>query len=180
MDNQPQSLSEQLGVWREKKNALHEKLKSTLQNYSHPPDQPTSYFSYSMQLTIEGDESFIIGNYTIYNNSPVTLNDPYICLKLSDDHPFYLSGKIIPKDQRKNSQITGGWKRMNEDDHPTEYWLSPMNTAKIEPFQRLSLQHFQLKWDSDTRFRGSMTGYTYSKEIPDGKLAINQIAIQCQ
>ncbi|HZH58226.1 MAG TPA: hypothetical protein VEY70_01320 [Metabacillus sp.] len=137
-----------------------------------------SYFTYTMNISHEKEsESLIIGTYHIQNIGDKTINNSYICLKLSTNSPFHFSGKYITKKTNLAMKTNDAWERLNEQTNKEEFWLKPIGKETIEPNQILSFSNFQAKWSPSGSYTGSIMGFTYCDEFKDGIPSINQINV---
>ncbi|MCP3029091.1 hypothetical protein [Halobacillus sp. A5] len=140
--------------------------------------QLLSYFTYSLSISHDpGQESLCFGSYHLTNTGTVPLINPYICIKLSENSPFTLSGKYTYDSSKPSSKNPGGWQRMNEKTDKEEFWLKPINTEVINPEETISFSNFQVKWISDMDYAGSVLGFAYSKEVPEGAAVLNPISL---
>jgi hypothetical protein len=137
-----------------------------------------SYFTYTINISHEKEsESIIIGTYHIHNIGDKTINNPYICLKLSSNAPFLFFGKYVPKKTKLAIKTMDAWERLNEQTNKEEYWLKPIGTEVIAPNQILSFSNFQAKWIPNGSYSGNIMGFTYCDEFKEGIPVINQINI---
>ena len=67
------------------------------------------------------------------------------------------------------------WLRIKNDEQKDVFSFKPLEKTTIEPNETLSFDHFQIRWPSDTFYAGSITGFTYCEQVPDGIAVINPI-----
>ena len=151
------------------------KMKELLQNVA--PSKPfISYFTYSLSITHgSDDDNLCLGSFHIQNLSPNPINNPYLCIKISEGAPFSFSGRFVYDESKMPRRAQGGWKRLNEKDNKEEYWLKPLEQSIIPPGQTLTFNNFQVKWTAKDDYAGSITGFVYSEENKDGLAALNSI-----
>lgn len=135
-----------------------------------------SYFTYSLNISHDSEiESICLGSYHIKNIGNRAITNPYICIKIPKDSPFSFTGKYIYKSASKKVQNPGGWERLNDKEDKAEFWLKPLEQQSIEPGETVSFSNFQIKWKPEETYRGSIMGYTYSAQMPEGIAVINPI-----
>lgn len=137
-----------------------------------------SYFTYSLNVQHEmGFDNFALGSYHIQNVGEKPLTNLYICLKVSPNNVFDFSGKYVYKDSKQKMKLANAWKRINDPTDKQEFWLKPIQSQALNPTETLSFANFQVKWNPQSSYTGSMMGFTYGDEIEGGMEALNHINI---
>ncbi len=135
-----------------------------------------SYFTYSLNISHDPEqESLCLGSYHVHNlgNQPIT--NPSVCIKVSKDSPFAFSGRYVYDNFKQSLKVADGWVRTNEKTNKEEFWLKPIGKASIEPNETISFSNFQITWSPKESYAGSILGFTYSDQMPDGIDVINPI-----
>ncbi len=144
----------------------------------HHPDRLNiiSYFTYSLDISHDLEqESLCLGSYHISNRGNQPITNPYVCIKIPKESPFFFSGKYVYDNFKQKLKTPGGWQRINEKENKEEYWLKPLGKQSIEPNETLSFSDFQVKWKPTQSYAGSIMGFTYSDELKDGIPVLNPI-----
>ncbi|SES30804.1 hypothetical protein [Psychrobacillus sp. OK032] len=137
-----------------------------------------SYFTYSLDISHDPtQESLCLGSYHIMNIGNKSITNPYLCIKISKESPFSLSGKYVYEDFKQSLKGPGGWQRINEKTNKEEFWLKPLGKSSIEPNETMSFSNFQITWSSEKSYAGSITGFTYSDQIEEGIAVVNPISL---
>ncbi len=138
-----------------------------------------SYFTYSFSISHQPEqESLCFGSCHLVNKGSVPVNNPYICIKISEKSPFTFSGKYTYEAPKQQAIKTpGGWLRMNDKSNKEEYWLKPLNVTTLLPDETVSFSNFQVKWRAEEDYAGSVMGFVYCDEIPEGAAVINPISL---
>lgn len=155
----------------ELKKALHT-LPTNKANYV------VSYFTSSFNISHALDqESLCLGSYHIWNISNVRLTNPSITIKLPENSPFSFTGRYIYSHLQTNGRRFGSneWLRIKTDEHKDVFSFKPLDKTIIEPNEILSFDHFQIRWSSNVSYAGSILGFTYCEQFPDGIAVINPI-----
>ena len=93
---------------------LHQQTKSYLDEIKKmiaEPNNPDkvniiSYFTYSLNISHDPEqESLCLGSYHVHNigNHPIT--NPYICIKIPEESPFYFSGRYVYADFKQSLKV---------------------------------------------------------------------------
>ena len=137
-----------------------------------------SYFTYSLNIYHHpGRENFCLGSFHIQNLGELPLTNPYICIKIASDSPFNFSGKYVYKDSKQKMRLTNAWERINDPTDKQEFWLKPTEKLNLEPFETITFPNFQVKWDPDSSYTGTINGFIYGDELEEGMNSFNQISI---
>ncbi|WP_335872755.1 hypothetical protein [Bacillus sp. 2205SS5-2] len=179
MDNKWEQLSQKIRLLNQEQDEMIAILtEQLLKKKEQQSEQIISYFTYSENVLHRDEVEFLLfGSYYIKNLGDHPLTNPHICLKLSKDSPFRLSGKFTQPHsslQMDNRQL---WERVNDQQNRDEYWLKPVQVKQIKPNEVLTFPQFQLNWSQSTNYTASLAGFTYCDEYPDGIPALNQISV---
>jgi hypothetical protein len=150
----------------------------------------TAFFMYSVVLPHEqDDDTMIIGNVIIKNQTASVLHAPALCLKIHPPLSAGLSGKIVNSNKQESESFSlqesdseqweyahPNWKEKIRTDG--EYWIKPIHTAEFQPESVLSFDSFQLAIRSSPDVSSFlMEGYFYSKEWKQGVPFLNKIIV---
>lgn len=157
--------------------AYVQEINELLEGRSFTPNiNVISYFSASLNISHDMEqESLCLGNYHIRNIGNQPLTNPYFCIKLPNDSPFSFSGQYVYEHFSQNIKASASWERINDQSEKEEFWLKPLNIVAINPNETVTFPNFQLKWGHLTPYAGTVTGFTYCDELPEGVAAINPI-----
>ncbi|SHN07137.1 hypothetical protein [Gracilibacillus kekensis] len=134
------------------------------------------YFTSSFQLSHQADRvNYGIGSFHIQNLGTQPLMNPHIGIKITSNIDFNFSGKYLYPSSKKTVRVSNAWERINESTDKKEIWLKPTQKESIDPGEILTFSNFQLKWEPDASYSGTIQGFTYGNELPDGIHALNQI-----
>lgn len=126
-----------------------------------------SYFTYDLNLSHEwGQESSCLSSFHIRNYGRFTLHQPVICIKVSENAPF-----DFPE------QVAEGWTLLSQQTGTGEFWLRPGNQSMIKSGETLTFPDFQIKWQADSSYAGSLTGFFYADECAEGIAALNAVSL---
>jgi len=183
--NELKQLTDKINEFKQRTNDYLLEVKNTIHDIEREnrPIDPfvLSYFTYSTSLSHDNhSENIIIANFHILNLSDQTLKNPIICIQLSENSPFSFTGKYILGDSQQQASTNDTWQRMNEQADENEYWLRPMNQDEIKPYEELVYSQFQLKWFQAASYSGSVNGFVYFDQKPEGMSAINPINMSGQ
>ena len=135
-----------------------------------------SYFTYSLNISHDPEgESLCLGSYHIHNLGNRAITNPSVCIKVSKESPFSFSGRYVYGDFKQSLKVADGWERTNEKTNKEEFWLRPLGKASIEPNETISFSNFQVTWSAKESYAGSILGFTYGDQMPDGIDVINPI-----
>lgn len=137
-----------------------------------------SYFTSSFNISHAQDhESLCLGSYHIWNIGNVPLTNPSITIKLPENSPFSFTGRYIHNNLQKNLRRTSpnDWVRIKNDEQKNTFSFKPLEKTTIEPNEILSFENFQIRWSANTSYAGSIIGFTYCEQFPDGIAVINPI-----
>ncbi|MFC4403904.1 hypothetical protein [Gracilibacillus xinjiangensis] len=161
--------------WQEMQTSYLERIQALIEGIEKPL-QLIPYFTYSIQITHHANrENYILGTFHVQNISDQPVTNPMICIKLKPAELFEFSGKYIYPNTKQPMQLANAWERVNEATNKEEFWLRPTKKTTIEAKETISFTNFQVKWNSDTTYNGSIQGFVYGDEIKEGLHAINQI-----
>lgn len=144
-----------------------------------------SYFTYSLLLPKTATQKgTIIGNFIIENIGSVSLESPFICLKI-EPKTGELSAKLggdIQYDRRLNPLEMETWQYLHDDaaqlaEEKGEFWLKPTHVSKIEPRQKLFFANFQFKFSTEEQRSYKIYGFFYCKQFLRGIKSLNNIII---
>jgi len=145
-----------------------------------------SYFSYSFVLPKnDHNNGMIIGNYILKNVGEVSIENPFICLKIVPAEDATMTAKIgqeIQYERKLNPLSMESWDYINEEakelvQHRGEYWLKPINTQMIDSGKSLSFANFQLKFNIQSTESIKVKGFVYCDQLKNGLEALNHISI---
>lgn len=137
-----------------------------------------SYFTSSFNISYDSEqESLCLGSYHIRNIGHTPVTNPYLCIKLPKDSPFYFSGRYVHENFTPTLKTQGqsNWERFNDKSSKEEYWLRPVGKSTIEPNETISFTNFQIKWSHNLSYSGTIMGFTYCDQLTDGTVVINPI-----
>lgn len=135
-----------------------------------------SYFTSSLNIAHDTEQdSLCLGTYHIRNIGNQPLTNPYLCIKLPEDSPFFFSGQYVYEHFKQNLRGSASWERINDKTSKEEFWLRPLDKTSIEPNETITFPNFQLKWAHSASYAGSITGITYCDQLQEGIAAINPI-----
>jgi len=137
-----------------------------------------SYFTSSFNISYDSEqESLCLGSYHIRNIGHTTVTNPYLCIKLPKDSPFYFSGRYVHENFTPTLKTQGqsNWERFNDKSSKEEYWLRPVGKSTIEPNETISFTNFQIKWSHNLSYSGTIMGFTYCDQLTDGVVVLNPI-----
>ncbi|WP_339227486.1 hypothetical protein NSQ77_18205 [Oceanobacillus sp. FSL K6-2867] len=177
--NRPNDVREKIDKWQEMNTSYLKEIKSLVTETKALKDfQIISYFTYSVNIFHKpGLENYCLGSFHILNVGGRPLNNPYICIKVSQDSPFEFSGKYLYKDSKQKMRLANAWERINDPMEKQEYWLKPVEKNVLNPSETLSFPNFQMKWLPEPSYAGSIMGFTYGDEAAEGINSLNQINI---
>jgi len=137
-----------------------------------------SYFTSSFNISYDSEqESLCLGSYHIRNIGHTTVTNPYLCIELPKDSPFYFSGRYVHENFTPTLKTQGqsNWERFNDKSSKEEYWLRPVGKSTIEPNETISFTNFQIKWSHNLSYSGTIMGFTYCDQLTDGVVVLNPI-----
>ena len=74
-----------------------------------------SYFTSSLNISHDQEQdSLCLGTYHIRNIGNQPLTNPYLCIKLPEDSPFFFSGQYVYEHFKQNLRSSAGWERIND------------------------------------------------------------------
>jgi len=152
-------------------------IKRILDEHKNPEQiSIVSYFTYSLDISHNPEqESLCIGSYHVRNMGSQAITNPYVCIKVSNESPFFFSGKYVYENFKQSLKAADGWERINDKTSKEEFWLKPLGKVSIEPNETISFSNFQITWEPKQSYAGSITGLTYSDQLKDGVAVINPI-----
>lgn len=106
-----------------------------------------SYFTSSFNISYDSEqESLCLGSYHIRNIGHTTVTNPYLCIKLPKDSPFYFSGRYVHENFTPTLKTQGqsNWERFNDKSSKEEYWLRPVGSPPSNQMKRFHLPIFKL------------------------------------
>jgi hypothetical protein len=168
----------------EKINELQQQTKSYLLEFKELIKQlPTKksiqvigYFTSSLNISHTPDqESVCLGSFHIWNigNKPIT--NPSITIQLPENSPFSFTGRYITNHFQQSLKRPNEWLRIKASDNKDFFSFKPLEKTILEPYEKITFENFQIKWLSTTSYSGSITGFTYCEEFPDGIAVLNPI-----
>lgn len=135
-----------------------------------------SYFTFSLNISHDTEQdSLCLGTYHIRNIGNQPLTNPYLCIKLPEDSPFFFSGQYVYEHFKQNLRGSASWERINDKASKEEFWLKPLDKTSIEPNETITFSNFQLKWAHSSSYGGSITGITYCDQLKEGIAVLNPI-----
>ena len=138
--------------------------------------QLIGYFTSSFNISHTLDqENVCLGSFHIWNigNEPIT--NPSITIQLPENSPFSFTGRYITNHFQQSLKRTNEWLRIKGSDNKEVFSFKPLEKTIIEPNEKIIFENFQIKWLSTTSYAGSITGFTYCEELPDGIAVLNPI-----
>ncbi|WP_173918946.1 hypothetical protein [Halobacillus sp. Marseille-Q1614] len=178
MDNK--EISNKLKEWKNLNLHYLQQINELTSTIKKPANfQVISYFTYSMSVDhTPAADNICLGSFHLTNLGNVPLHNPYICIKLSDDHPFKFSGKYVYKGTKQKMKLGNAWERFNEgEDVNTLFWLKPTEANILKPLETLVFSNFLVEWKSSPSYKGSIMGFVYGDELKEGESSLNQINI---
>lgn len=178
-DKKNNHFSQKISLFNQETTAYLQKIKELISQIKDKQDHKMmSYFTYSIHISNDKErECLIIGTYHMHNLGNKPINNPYICIKLSQDSPFSFSGKYLTRKTSLPMQTAGSWERMNDGKGKNEYWLKPLDIQSINPSETILFSNFQVKWLPKETYSGIVMGFAYGDEYKEGVASINQINI---
>ncbi|KPN95890.1 hypothetical protein [Lysinibacillus sp. ZYM-1] len=137
-----------------------------------------SYFTSSFNISYDSEqESLCLGSYHIRNIGTTPVTNPYLCIQLPKDSPFYFSGRYVHENFTPNLKTQGqsNWERFNDKSSKEEYWLRPVGKSTIEPNETISFTNFQIIWSHNLSYSGTIMGFTYCDQLTEGVVVLNPI-----
>ena len=137
-----------------------------------------SYFTLSFNISHSLDqESLCLGSYHIWNIGNVPITNPSFTIKLPENSPFSFTGRYIHNNLQRNLRRTSPteWVRIKTDEQKEFFSFKPLEKTILEPNEVLSFENFQIRWSSNTSYAGSIMGFTYCEQFPDGIAVLNPI-----
>lgn len=137
-----------------------------------------SYFTTSFNISYDPEqESLCLGSYHIRNIGSTAITNPYLCITVPKDSPFYFSGRYVHENFTPSLKTQGQihWERFNDKLSKEEYWLRPVGKTTIEPNETISFSNFQIKWSHNLSYSGTIMGFTYCDQLTDGVVVLNPI-----
>jgi len=137
-----------------------------------------SYFTTALNISYDPEqESLCLGSYHIRNIGSTPVTNPYLCIQLPKDSPFYFSGRYVHENFTPNLKTQGqsNWERFNDKSSKEEYWLRPVGKSTIEPSETISFTNFQIIWSHNLSYSGTIMGFTYCDQLTEGVVVLNPI-----
>ncbi|WP_217586150.1 hypothetical protein [Lentibacillus saliphilus] len=174
-----QSIHEKMNRLQQQSHAYMDDIKQLItERNAKKQTNVMSYFTYSIHISRERSKDHLIwASYYITNVSDHPITHPHICIQLSKDTPFNFSGKYINDVSKTNRIPSDAWERFTDHDHNDSYWLRPIYQQTLKPHETIAFSNFQVKWQSQQSYAGSIKGITYGDEIKEGIPAVNQINV---
>ncbi|QGH35232.1 hypothetical protein GI584_14765 [Gracilibacillus salitolerans] len=174
-----QELQQKLIDWQEEQASYLDQIKGLIQDLGVTEHlKIICYFTFSFQLFHrEERENYCIGSFHIQNVGNKPLTNPHIGLKITSNIDFQFSGKYLYHNSKQSQRLSDAWERINEPSDKKEFWLRPIQKQTIEAGETLTFSNFQVKWIPTSKYSGTIQGFTYGNELPDGMNALNQIIL---
>lgn len=134
------------------------------------------YFTSSLNISHTPDEENVcLGSFHIWNigNEPIT--NPSITIQLPENSPFSFTGRYITNHFQQNLKRPNEWLRIKASDNKEVFSFKPLEKIILQPNEKITFENFQIKWLSTTSYAGSITGFTYCEQFPDGIVVLNPI-----
>lgn len=172
-----QRLQKQIKNWQDESTVYLNEMKDLIKNIEETKQLIViCYFTTSYQLSHQVDRvNYGIGSFHIQNLGTQSLMNPHIGIKITANIDFNLSGKYLYPNSKKTVRLSNAWERINEATDKKEIWLKPTQKESVDPGEILTFSNFQLKWEPTSTYAGTIQGFTYGNELPDGIHALNQI-----
>ena len=172
-----QEIQQKLIDWQEEQSSYLDQIKGLIQDLGVPEDlKIICYFASSFQLAHQEDrENYGIGSFHVQNVGNKALTNPHIGLKITANIDFQFSGKYLYQNSKQTRMLSNAWERINEPSDKDEIWLKSIQKQTIEPGETLTFSNFQIKWIPTDKYSGTIQGFTYGNELPNGVNALNQI-----
>ncbi|WP_058307185.1 hypothetical protein [Gracilibacillus massiliensis] len=172
-----QQLQQKIKGWQNESAAYLNEIKELIQSVETAKQMIViCYFTTSYQLSHQTDRvNYGIGSFHIQNLGTQPLKNPHIGIKITSNIDFNFSGKYLYPSSKKTVRVSNAWERINEPTDKKEIWLKPTQKESIQPGEILTFSNFQLKWEPNSSYSGTIQGFTYGEELPDGIHALNQI-----
>ena len=169
-------VEDKIQALKEQTNTYVQEIKKLVEELAIPNKvNLISYFTSSFNISYDSEqESLCLGSYHI-GNTPVT--NPYLCIQLPKDSPFYFSGRYVHENFTPNLKTQGqsNWERFNDKSSKEEYWLRPVGKSTIEPSETISFTNFQIIWSHNLSYSGTIMGFTYCDQLTEGVVVLNPI-----
>ncbi|SFM06837.1 hypothetical protein SAMN04487943_10798 [Gracilibacillus orientalis] len=174
-----QEIQQKLIDWQEEQSSYLDQIKGLIQDLGVTEHlKIICYFTSSYQLFHqEGRENYGIGSFHIQNVGEKPLTNPHIGLKITSNIDFHFSGKYLYPNSKQTRILSNAWERVNEPSDKKEFWLRPTQNQIVEPGETLTFSNFQIKWMPTSTYSGTIQGFTYGNELPDGINSLNQISL---
>ncbi len=174
-----QQLQQKIKNWQDESKDYLKEMKELIKNIETTKQLIViCYFSTSYQLSHQTDRvNYGIGSFHIQNLGTQPLMNPHIGIKITANIDFNFSGKYLYPNSKKTVQVSNVWERINEPTDKKEIWLKPTQKESINPGEILTFSNFQVKWEPTASYSGTIHGFTYGNELPEGIHALNQISL---
>ncbi|MER1986816.1 MAG: hypothetical protein ABS949_16555 [Solibacillus sp.] len=135
-----------------------------------------SYFttSFNISHTLH-QENLCLGSLHIWNIGTVPLTNLSLTIQLPEDSPFSFTGRYVYKHFPQKLKQPNEWLRIKNTDKKDIFSFQPLERTTLQPNEKISFDNFQIKWLSTSSYSGSITGFTYCDQFPDGVSVINPI-----
>ncbi|UJW58365.1 hypothetical protein HXZ66_13565 [Bacillus sp. A116_S68] len=173
-------LFSQLEEIQKKKDVAYLEIKKLININKQTFSVPTiiSYFTYSINITHNPtSDTILLGAFHIINLSSKPLLQPIICLKVTTDVPYQLSGKYVNETAPQRMKQSSNWLLLGKSSNTDDYWFKYQRNEPIEPGEKLEFSHFQIDWAAKNSYSLSVYGYVYKDDISDGMESSNTINI---
>ncbi|MEK5233729.1 hypothetical protein MHB42_18705 [Lysinibacillus sp. FSL K6-0232] len=172
-------IEEKIQALKDQTNAYLHEMKQLVEGLRIPNSVSLiSYFTSSFNISYDSEqESLCLGSYHIRNIGSEPVTNPYVCIQLPKDSPFYFSGRYVHENFTPNLKTQGQyqWERFNDKSSTEEYWLRPVGKTIIEQNETISFTNFQIKWSHNLSYSGTIMGFTYCDQLTDGAAVLNPI-----
>jgi len=172
-------VEDKIQALKEQTNTYVQEIKKLVEELAIPNKvNLISYFTSSFNISYDSEqESLCLGSYHIRNIGTTPVTNPFLCIKLPNDSPFYFSGRYVHENFTPNLKTQGqsNWERFNDKSSKEEYWLRPVGKSTIEPNETISFTNFQIIWSHNLSYSGTIMGFTYCDQLTEGVVVINPI-----
>lgn len=172
-------VEDKIQALKEQTNTYVQEIKKLVEELAIPNKvNLISYFTSSFNISYDSEqESLCLGSYHIRNIGSTPVTNPYLCIQLPKDSPFYFSGRYVHENFTPNLKTQGqsNWERFNDKSSKEEYWLRPVGKSTIEPSETISFTNFQIIWSHNLSYSGTIMGFTYCDQLTEGVVVLNPI-----